>query len=225
MLVHVALFDAAPAVAEDHQLALFRPAEAQAAAQHVEVGLHGDAAHAALPLGFEDGRALGLHRLGHALVGVDAQHPFGVDGGVVQPPVELVGVAAEGMDKHVRAVFAGDVHGAVGAAGIHHHHARGKAAQRGKAVRQVFFFVLGQHDGGEVSHVLPPFWPHSPPKRAFPGQSRGRPCPRGNRSRRRRGAPCPTCPACARARSESGGRGRGGRGLWRRRGRGPRWRR
>ena len=81
------------------------------------------------------------------LVGILFPHPFGVQGQVLQCPVELVGMCGKGMLHHVCSHAPGYRHRVVGGEAVDHKHLLRIALRIADATLYVELFVVGQDDG------------------------------------------------------------------------------
>ena len=156
MRVALAILYAPDARLEEHDLALIRNAVLHELAEEIEVRLHHDAVDV-VP-GVREHQLFGMrnHFRRHTLVGVEAEHPFRTDIGVVQSVVELCRVIGERVRDHVRAALFCFLYGLIPAAAVDDDRAGGKPLDGIKAGGDVLFLVLRQDHRGQIRHARPP---------------------------------------------------------------------
>ena len=140
--------EAAPAPAKEAQGVIGVPAQMPdpAAAEVVFPG-HPVAVQGAV--GFDHGQDFLLQGRRHPLIRVQAEDPLAP--GLVQGKILGAAKTLPGGGQHPVGIGPGQLHGAVGAARVHHHDFVGKAHRR-QAFADIGLLVQGDDDDGESGH-------------------------------------------------------------------------
>src|SRR5690606_33723451 len=150
VLIHPALLDASLASSPDTEHAQRVAAAVSNPSPHENVlAVQVDANHIGGKAGKFPTDLLGKIRFDH-LVRVQTHNPVGPDRGIVQRPLELLGLGHERMYQHRGAVRTGDLRRCVGRAGIDYEDFGGDLADRIQRTRKVQFLVVGEDDDGKA---------------------------------------------------------------------------